>query len=144
MEENNPKVFISYSHDSREHLDRVLKLSDKLRNEGIDCILDQYEDSPPEGWPKWMDRNVKNSDFILVVCTETYYNRVMGTDQKGLGIKWESSLIYQQLYNAGVNNIKFIPIHFEDGKLNIFQNLSKVQHFTTLMILIIMKNYIGD
>ena len=120
MEEESPKVFISYSHDSEEHQDRVLKLSDKLRSEGIDCVLDQYEDSPPEGWPKWMDRNVKNSDFVLVICTETYYNRVMGTDEKGMGIKWESSLIYQQLYNAGANNTKFIPIYFNDGK---FENI---------------------
>ncbi len=120
MEGTNPKVFISYSHDSKEHQDRVLELSNKLRNEGIDCTLDQYEDSPPEGWPKWMDRNVKNSDFVLVVCTETYYNRVMATDEKGNGIKWESTLIYQQLYNAGSNNIKFIPVIFPDGK---FENI---------------------
>ena len=116
MEEKNPKVFISYSHDSKEHQDRVLALSDKLRSEGIDCSLDQYEDSPPEGWPKWMDRNIKKSDFVLVVCTEIYYSRVMGTDEKGMGIKWESSLIYQHLYNAGANNTKFIPIYFKDGK----------------------------
>jgi len=116
MEGNNPKVFISYSHDSKEHQDRVLKLSNKLRSEGIDCTLDQYEDSPPEGWPKWMDRNVKNSDFVLVVCTETYYKRVDGIDKKGNGIKWESTLIYHQLYNAGANNTKFIPVIFKDGK----------------------------
>lgn len=111
----NPTVFISYSHDSREHQDRVLKLSNKLRCEGIDCSLDQYEDSPPEGWPKWMDRKVKKSDFVLVVCTKTYYNRVMGDDENGMGIKWESTLIYQQLYNAGASNAKFIPIIFNNG-----------------------------
>jgi hypothetical protein len=116
----NPTVFISYSHDSKEHQDRVLELSNKLRSEGINCSLDQYEDSPPEGWPKWMDRQVKNSDFVLVICTKTYYNRVMGDDDKGLGIKWESTLIYQQLYNAGANNTKFIPIIFEDG---FFENI---------------------
>lgn len=116
MEEKNSKVFISYSHDSKEHQDKVLLFSNKLRSEGIDCILDQYEDSPPEGWPKWMDRNIKQSDFVLVLCTETYYNRVMGTDEKGMGIKWESTLIYQQLYNAGSNNLKFIPIQFENEK----------------------------
>lgn len=114
--ENNPLVFISYSHDSEEHQNRVLQLSNKLRSEGIDCILDQYEDSPPEGWPKWMDKNVKKSDFVLVVCTEAYYNRTMGNEENGLGIKWESTLIYQQLYNAGSNNTKFIPIHFDDAK----------------------------
>ena len=116
MQEKNPTVFISYSHDSKEHQDRVLELSNKLRSEGIDCYLDQYEDSPPEGWPKWMDKKVKNSDFILVICTETYLKRVNGDDEKGLGIKWESTLIYQQLYNAGANNTKFIPIVFKDGK----------------------------
>jgi len=116
MEEKNPKVFISYSHDSKEHLNRVLGLSNKLRSEGIDCILDQYEDSPPEGWPKWMDRNVDDSDFLLVVCTEKYYKRVKGKDENGRGTKWECTLIYQQLYNADSYNVKFIPILFGDGK----------------------------
>ncbi len=36
-----PTVFISYSHDSQEHADRVLELSDRLRADGIDCILRQ-------------------------------------------------------------------------------------------------------
>jgi len=116
MKDKNPTAFISYSHDSKEHQDKVLKLANKLRSEGIDCALDQYEDSPPEGWPKWMDRGVKKSDFVLVVCTKTYYDRVMGDDEKGMGIKWESTLIYQQLYNAGANNTKFIPIIFADGE----------------------------
>ena len=42
-----PIVFIRYSHDSQEHANRVLALSDHLRADGIDCVLDQYEDSPP-------------------------------------------------------------------------------------------------
>lgn len=116
MKEVNPKVFISYSHDSKEHQNRVLNFSNKLRDQGIDSALDQYEDSPPEGWPKWMDRNIDNSDFILIVCTETYYKRVKGDDSEGKGIKWESTLIYQQLYNAGANNTRFIPVIFSDGK----------------------------
>jgi hypothetical protein len=120
MKDKNPTVFISYSHDSKEHQDRVLKLANKLRGEGIDCALDQYQDSPAEGWPKWMNRGVKKSDFVIVICTKTYYNRVMGDDEKGMGIKWESTLIYQQLYNAGANNTKFIPIIFEDGE---FENI---------------------
>lgn len=120
MKENNPKVFISYSHDSKEHQDRVLELSNRLRSEGIDCSIDQYEDSPPEGWPKWMDRNVDDSDYILVVCTEIYYKRVTGKGDSGKGIKWESTLIYQKLYNAGAENNKFIPIIFADGK---FENI---------------------
>lgn len=51
----SPVVFISYSHDSKEHARRVLALSDRLRDDGVDCTVDQYEQSPPEGWQKWMD-----------------------------------------------------------------------------------------
>ena len=66
-----PKVFISYSHDSPEHAGRVLELSDRLRQDGIDSHIDQYEVSPPEGWPRWMVNKVEWADFVLVVCTET-------------------------------------------------------------------------
>ncbi len=48
-------VFISYTHDSPEHLRAVFVLSERFRSEGINCVLDQYETSPPEGWPRWMD-----------------------------------------------------------------------------------------
>jgi TIR domain-containing protein len=82
----NPTAFISYSHDSTEHADRVLELSNRLRADGIDCTIDQYEVSPAEGWPKWMDRQIAKSDFVLVVCTETYYRRVTGEEEKGKGL----------------------------------------------------------
>ena len=36
------KVFISYSHDSPEHAQRVLDLADALRHGGLEVILDQY------------------------------------------------------------------------------------------------------
>ena len=64
------RVFISYSHDSPEHADRVLALSDRLRQDGLDSILDQYFlGSPDEGWPRWMDRQIRDVDFVLMICT---------------------------------------------------------------------------
>ena len=115
----NPTVFISYSHDSPEHTDRVLALVDQLREDGIDCALDQYETSPPEGWPKWMDRHIAKSDFVIVICTETYYRRVMGEEEpgKGRGVKWESTLAYQHIYSADADTSRFIPVLFESGKV---------------------------
>jgi tetratricopeptide (TPR) repeat protein len=112
-----PKVFISYSHDSQEHADRVLELSDHLRADGIDCILDQYEDAPPEGFPRWMDRQIRAADYVLMICTPTYYRRVMGEEEpgKGHGVAWESTLIYQYIYNAGTSNTRFIPVLLEGG-----------------------------
>ena len=43
-----PIAFISYSHDSDEHADRVLALADALLADGIDVILDRYV-HPAEG-----------------------------------------------------------------------------------------------
>lgn len=116
---NRGEVFISYTHDNPEHIQRVLALSNKLRGEGIDCVLDLYEASPPEGWPIWMDRKISKSQYVLMVCTEGYYQRVMGGAEKseGLGIRWEGKLINQHIYDSGSENVKFIPVVFDKGDI---------------------------
>jgi len=117
---NPPKVFISYSHDSREHMNRVLELADRLRDWGVDCHLDQYEMSPPEGWPRWSEEQLKEVDFVLVVCTETYHRRFTGKEEvgKGLGAKWEGAVITNKLYEDEGRNTRFIPVVFSVEDLN--------------------------
>lgn len=113
-----PKVFISYSHDSQEHKDRVLKLATRLREDGgIDCTIDQYEESPPEGWQRWMLNQVDIADFVLIACTEQYDRRFRGHEEfgKGKGATWEGAIIIQELYDAQGQNSKFIPITFTSG-----------------------------
>jgi len=117
MEENIPKVFISYSHDSKEFQDKILHFSNKLRKEGIDATIDQYVDSPREGWPKWMEKNIQEADYVLVICTENYKLKVSG-GVSGNGINWETSIVYQHLYNSGSKNEKFIPVITGDGKFD--------------------------
>lgn len=114
------KVFISYAHESEELSDSVLQFSNYLRSQGIDSEIDQYEESPPEGWSKWMMRQVQEADFVLVVCSRLFYERAndfSGSTQGG-GVKWETNLILQQLYNLNTNNTKFIPIVFERASLD--------------------------
>jgi hypothetical protein len=108
-------VFISYTHDSSEHAAKVLILSDRLRADGIDCVLDQYELSPPEGWPQWMDREIKKAQFVIMICTEAYLRRVNGDEIPGigLGLAWEGKLIYNHIYAESSRNTKFIPVVFE-------------------------------
>ena len=40
-------VFISYSHDSDEHREKVLGLAERLRQDGLDAQLDQYVNGTP-------------------------------------------------------------------------------------------------
>ena len=107
-------IFISYTHDSPEHKDGILALSDRLRQEGVDCSIDQYEQSPEEGWPRWCERQVARADFVLVVCTDTYLRRFQGEEapRKGLGGTWEAHIIRQELYNGQGKNTKYIPVTF--------------------------------
>jgi tetratricopeptide (TPR) repeat protein len=113
------KVFISYSHDSPEHKDLILALSNQLRHGGLDCRIDQYEISPPEGWPHWCDRQIDDSDFVLVACTETYLRRYDKKEAPGTGrgAIWEGHIIRQDLYEAEGKNIRFIPVAFSQQDL---------------------------
>ena len=60
-------VFISYSQDSVVHKQEVLSLSNRLREDGIDCTIDQYESAPPEGWPNWMVAQITSSTYVIIV-----------------------------------------------------------------------------
>lgn len=108
----SPKVFISYTHDSPEHVDSVLALANRLRGEGIDAHIDQYETSPPEGWPRWTVKQIEAADYVLCVFTEIYQRRFRGEEEagKGLGAQWEGAIITQELYEGAGNNKKFIPV----------------------------------
>jgi RecJ-like exonuclease len=126
----NKMVFISYSKDSPFHSKRVLDFADKLREEGIDVSLDQYIRSPPEGWPKWMENQIENADFILVICTKTYLEKMQSNDNKGKGVKWESLLTYQDIYDNNSLNSRFIPVLFNDSSFDVIPKaLRGVTHY---------------
>ena len=112
-----PRVFISYSHDSAEHAANVLKLANHLRRDGVDALIDQYFTSPPEGWPAWMEAHVREDDFVVMVCTETYRRRVEGRENPGtgLGVAWEGSLIYNRIYREKGNLSRFVPVLLNAG-----------------------------
>jgi tetratricopeptide (TPR) repeat protein len=121
---STPKIFISYSHDSSQHQARVLALSNHLRTDGFDCNIDQYEVSPNEGWPRWMSRQIREADFVLVVCTETYRRRFNGdeTPGAGQGVRWESMLTIQDLYDKDSLNDKFVPVVFASADVAFIPN----------------------
>ena len=110
------RVFISYSHDSPEHCDRVLALAQRLRHDGIDAWVDQFEESPGQGWPLWCVRQILNARYVLLICTELYRKRFLSLEEfgKGRGVKWEAKVIQNILYYEEVNT-GFIPIILHDS-----------------------------
>jgi hypothetical protein len=110
------KLFISYSHDSDEHRERVLALSERLRADGIETLLDRYVNGTPvEGWPRWMLNGLDAVDRVLLVCTPTYYRRFRGHEEpgQGKGGDWEGAVITQAIYDARSATTRFIPVLFD-------------------------------
>lgn len=100
-EPRHRRVFISYSHDSDEHRQRVLDLANALRRQGIDAWIDRFEPWPAIGWPLWMERQIAAADRILVVCTPTYrkrFDRLEKAPGVGRGVAWEGLLLRNWLY----------------------------------------------
>ena len=110
-------VFLSYSHDSAEHREKVLGLSERLRADGIETRLDQYVNGTPEQrWPRWMLDQLDAAEFVLVVCTETYYRRFRGLEKPGIGkgVDWEGALITSELYHEYSRSLKFVPVFLSE------------------------------
>ncbi len=122
LESHPPNVFISYSHnvDILGYKNQILALANRLIEDGINCEIDQYEESPPAGWPRWMLDQVEKADFVLVACTKEYDRRFRGNEAygKGKGATWEGGVIIQELYDAQGDNSKFIPITLNPEDIN--------------------------
>lgn len=116
-----PKVFISYSHDSQVHKDFILSLANKLREDHIDCTIDQYlNGAPTEGWQLWMEKQIEQADFVLIVCTANYLKRFRReVEGSGRGVAFEGVIITQILYDNYYYNTKFLPLIPENGNSDI-------------------------
>jgi hypothetical protein len=75
-----PSVFLSYSHDpaNPEHSRSVLGLAASLIRDGLTVFLNQNRSADEEKipWPIWMEDRIEREDYVLLVCTERYWNKV--------------------------------------------------------------------
>ncbi|AMU74381.1 hypothetical protein BAB79_06695 [Mycobacteroides abscessus] len=120
MTRPNPTCFISYSHDSEAHKQAVVELAQVLREQhGIDVMIDRFvEHQPPAYWPQWMVQQIEQSDFVIVVVTETYAERFKMQQEDprvGRGVTWEGAVINSHVYSNFGRSSKFIPIVFNEN-----------------------------
>lgn len=108
-----PTALLSYSHDSPEHERAVLALCNRLRTRGIDAFIDQFlPGAPNEGWPLWMERQIEQRDFTLMVCTESYLRRFMELEPRGIGrgVVWEARILRNLLYADSEWHGRIVPV----------------------------------
>mgnify|MGYP000030846127 CR=1 FL=1 len=112
---STPKVFISYSHDSQEHKKWVLDLATRLRNSGVDAIIDQWELRPGDDLPHFMETHLADSDYVVMVCTDKYVAKAnSGTG----GVGYEKMIITADLL-SNIDSNKIVPVIRQFGTHNV-------------------------
>src|SRR3990172_5950182 len=101
-----PSAFVSYSWDSESHKAWTRDLSARLRADGVDVKLDQWELVPGDQLPQFMEGAVRDSQYVLIICTQKYKDR---SDNRVGGVGYEGDIMSAEVYTAG-NQRKFIPI----------------------------------
>ena len=77
-----------------------------MRKDGIDLTLDQWDLVPGDELPQFMERAVRESDYVLIVCTRKYKER---SDNRVGGVGYEGDIMSAEVFNDR-NQRKFIPI----------------------------------
>ncbi|MDN3638624.1 TIR domain-containing protein [Simiduia curdlanivorans] len=106
LAEEIPKVFISYSYDSKEHETWVEQLAKMLRSDGIEAILDKWYLHPGDPITQFMEQGIRDANFVLIICTEKYKEK---SDARVGGVGYEESIISSDMLSNS-NYRKYIPI----------------------------------
>ncbi len=101
-----PKVFVSYSWDDEDHLKWVHDFAARLRADGIDAVLDQWQVVPGDQLPEFMERAVRENDFVLIICTPRYKER---SDDRIGGVGYEGDIMTAEVLKERRHR-KFIPV----------------------------------
>lgn len=109
----NPKVFISYSWDNKEHEEWVMGLVVDLRKVGIDATIDKLlTQQGTVHLDKMMVDGFKDYDKVILVLTEEYAKK---SDENQGGVGFET-LLYLPILKKNPN--KLIPISRHTSQLD--------------------------
>jgi hypothetical protein len=102
-----PTLFVSYTSESAQHREWVVRLAMDLIRNGVDVRIDEW-DLPEFGHDlhRFMETCVRESDHVLLVCTPEYAKRA---NNRSGGVGVESTIITGEYYSPE-KAIKLIPI----------------------------------
>lgn len=103
---SSDSVFVSYSWDDDCHKQWVQDLVEALRTAGIRATYDDGRAQPGQSSTLFMERAIRDSRYVIVVCTPTYKARA---DARKGGVGFEGQIMSAELLQDG-NIDKFIPV----------------------------------
>ena len=111
MSELVPKVFISYSRSFQEQKDRVREWANRLLEDGIEVVFDQYDLTEGDDKIAFMEKMVTDESVthVLAFCDKEYSEKA---NSRRAGVGTESQIISVKIYKK-VEQTKFIPVACE-------------------------------
>ena len=100
-----PKVFISYAWEDDVKI-WVRAFAKQLRKDGVETVLDQWDTHYGDQLPEFMEKAVRESDFVILVCTPKYK---MKSDKREGGVGYEGHIITAEIFQKN-NHRKFITV----------------------------------
>jgi hypothetical protein len=108
-----PRVFVSYSHDSAQHVELVRRFATFLREQGVDTQLDRWYEDGRRDWSLWAVGQLREADFIVVIASPRYKRSAEGTalPTDGRGAQFEASIIRNDLTrDLGAQTRRVLPV----------------------------------
>lgn len=85
-------------------------LAERLRADGVDVTLDRWAAVPGDQLPAFMERAIRENQFVVIICTPRYKGR---SDARKGGVGYEGDIMTAEAMTRQ-NNRKFIPV-LRDG-----------------------------
>jgi len=134
IKQTTPTVFISYAWETEQIKQWVKNLATELRGNGVDAKIDQWEVVPGDQMPHFMEKSVRENDYVLIICTPKYKSK---SENRIGGVGYEGDIMTAEVLQTA-NHRKFIPI-LQSGDKDIsipswlkgkyFVDLSSQLHF---------------
>ena len=102
----NPSVFISYSWGNPKHQNWVREFAARLRSDGVEAVLDQWELAAGDQLTHFMEKAIADNQFVLIICTPTYKRK---SEAREGGVGYEDNIMTAEVMTTN-NDRKFIPI----------------------------------
>ncbi len=117
VSQQKPRVFVSYSWTSPEHMNCVVGWCERLVGDGVDVVFDKWELSEGHDKYAFMERMVTDPSVThVLIFSDSAYREKANKRERGVGT--ESQIISAEIYGK-VSQDKFIPVvceYDEDGK----------------------------
>jgi len=104
-----PIVFISYSHSTDDHKNKIREFATMLRSHGVDATIDEWELVGGNDLNAFMEKQIKEADKVIIACDKVYSEKA-NNRQGGAGI--ETYIISPEVYKKH-DQTKYIPVIFE-------------------------------